>query len=82
MTVKANILISAQHTACLADFGLSTVLYNTDSLSRTTTGGTKGTIRWMSPELLGLNEGNDTEGRPARESDIYALSMVFWEVKP
>lgn len=36
-----------------------------------------GTVRWMSPELL------DENRDPVRtfQSDVYALGMVFWEVR-
>ena len=37
-----------------------------------------GSYPWMSPELLDPNEGND---RPTKESDIYALGMVVYEVR-
>jgi len=38
-----------------------------------------GTFRWMSPELLDP-EHFDSDGRPTRESDCYALGMVIYEV--
>jgi hypothetical protein len=42
-----------------------------------------GTHRWMSPELLdpvlfGIPESED---RPTRQSDCYALGMVIYEVR-
>lgn len=64
--------------ACLSDFGLTTVLYNTGTL--TATGATRGTLRWMSPELLGNVVDSEDSGRPTEASDIYAVAMVFWEV--
>lgn len=77
---KANVLVSAQHIACLTDFGLATVQHNTGTFSSTTTGSLRGTLRWMSPELIGIHGENDDHGRPTVKSDIYALAMVFWEV--
>ena len=38
-----------------------------------------GTTRWMSPELLDMDR-FDTDGRPSRESDCYALAMTIYEV--
>lgn len=85
-----NILVNQSGHACLADFGLSTVVgFGThldhldadfssanqrDSLMSFIEGGT---YPWMSPELLGMDVGN---GRPTKESDIYALGMVIYEV--
>jgi hypothetical protein len=38
-----------------------------------------GTYGWMSPELLDPPQ-FDSDGRPTRESDCYALGMVIYEV--
>ena len=38
-----------------------------------------GTVEWMSPELLNPEDFN-SEGRPTKESDCYALGMVIYEV--
>lgn len=67
-----------QDIACLTDLGLSTLLYNSGTL--TTTVATKGTMRWMSPELLGSAIQSEDTGQPTEASDIYAIAMVFWEV--
>jgi len=93
---QANILISRDRRACIADFGLSTItgvataagggsqasLISNDTLMSFTGGGTR---RWMSPELLdperfGMPESE--ENRPTRQSDCYALGMVIYEVSP
>ena len=37
-----------------------------------------GSYPWMSPELLDFNEG---DYRPTKESDVYALGMVIYEVR-
>ena len=73
---QANILVSDNGTALLADFGLMTVLieHNTVPFS-VTVASAAGTIRWMSPELL-----FGTDGTPSRQSDRYALGMVVYEV--
>ena len=39
----------------------------------------RGTINWMSPELLDPTL-FDSDGLPSRESDCYALGMVIYEV--
>lgn len=79
-TEKANVLVSAQHAACLVDFGLATIHHNTDTFANTVTGSLRGTLRWMSPELLGIHGQSNDTGMPTPKSDIYALAMVFWEV--
>jgi serine/threonine protein kinase len=40
--------------------------------------GPGGTIRWMAPELFSHED--DDGGHPTTASDVYALSLVFWEV--
>ena len=77
---QANILVNSYHAPCLADFGLAKPLYSTGTID-TATGSTRGAIRWMSPELLGLNDHDREAGRPNRASDIYALATVFWEAR-
>jgi len=91
---KANILISKDRRACIADFGLSTItgvttrapgegsqasLISKDTLMSFAGGGTR---RWMSPELLYPEKFGmpESEGdRPTRQSDCYALGMVIYE---
>ena len=71
---KSNILIDSNHSARIADFGLTSLLRH-PSISMSVSapvGG--GTIQWMAPELF--NE----DSRPSKESDIYALGMVIYEV--
>lgn len=78
MTVQANILVDDGGNACLADFGLASVLHDTGTLSQSVSG--QGTLRWMAPELLLCEEGVENGGRPSVASDIYALAIVIWEV--
>jgi serine/threonine protein kinase/formylglycine-generating enzyme required for sulfatase activity len=63
----ANILINAQGRAKLADFGIA------QSITKTVEAGPSlGTLRYMSPELLG--------GKPAdHRSDLYSLGVVLYE---
>jgi len=51
----------------------------TDLSTSDTTAPPGGTIRWMSPELLDVVR-FDSDGRPSRESDCYALGMTIYEV--
>ncbi|KAF9643193.1 kinase-like protein [Thelephora ganbajun] len=88
----ANILINQGLRACLADFGLSTIVgvercaaanaslisvASKESLMSFTAGGT---VRWMSPELLDPDRFGITGCRPTKQSDCYAFGMVVYEV--
>ena len=75
MPTKANILINDHREACLADFGLAIALQGSATVTTTL----KGTLRWMAPELL---KSSDPDGGvPTCASDVYALAMVFYEVR-
>ena len=78
--IKANILIDKSGHACLADFGLLTII--SDSITSTASSSVTigGTIRWMSPELLDPNQTNPKDSQPTKASDCYALGMVIHEV--
>ena len=93
--MQANILITGDRQACIADFGLSTItgvairtdawasqvsLVSNDTLMSFTGGGTR---RWTSPELLDPERfgiSESEDNRPTRQSDCYALGMVIYEV--
>ncbi|KAF8143034.1 kinase-like domain-containing protein, partial [Mycena galopus ATCC 62051] len=71
----ANILISNERTACLADFGLSSL---SDATASHTTH-RAGSARWMAPELIDPEQFEKQFLRtPA--SDIYALGCVCLEL--
>ncbi|KAF9453397.1 kinase-like protein [Macrolepiota fuliginosa MF-IS2] len=76
----SNIMITSAGSACLADFGLSSVvdadILQWTSLDTGTQAG--GTVRWMAPEVLGDESGVMT--RPTTASDVYALACVMYEV--
>ncbi|KZV81173.1 kinase-like protein [Exidia glandulosa HHB12029] len=59
----ANILVLSDGTACVADFGVSTVLCDQPHSASAA-----GTFRWMAPELL-----DDDNSLRTRESDMWAL---------
>ena len=74
---QPNILIDNNGRACLADFGLVVIVPDRSTPLSSFVGG--GTVEWMSPELLNPEDFN-SEGRPTKESDCYALGMVIYEV--
>lgn len=93
-----NILIKDDDRACLADFGLSIIAYMASHVSNDVpTGGSRlstysktslmpyssrGTERWMSPELLLPEQFGFEDTRLTKKSDCYALGMVIYEVCP
>ena len=73
--IKANVLVNDNGHACLCDFGLSRVVEAAGASAITST--FAGSVRWMAPELLGVN------GLPIRTSvrtDVYSLGRVALEV--
>lgn len=81
--VQTNVLIDETGAARLADFGLSTVIHSTLAFSSSTN--SRGTVRWMSPEL----HEDDTEVNSAQmtplqlgiAADVWAWALVVWEVR-
>ncbi|KLO10195.1 kinase-like protein [Schizopora paradoxa] len=72
-----NVLISADKSPLLADFGLSLML-NHSQTSPGTSNSTRGTLRWMARELF-LSP-NDESPRYNVMSDIWSLGMVTYEL--
>ncbi|KAK1223480.1 hypothetical protein PQX77_013638 [Marasmius sp. AFHP31] len=72
-----NVLITPDERACITDFGLSRVV-NTQSFCSTSSsvGQAKGTIRWLSPELLK----SDPSSSATMNSDVYAYACVCYEI--
>ncbi len=68
-------LISQTGVPILSDFGLSLALLQSASWATTTSGLTKGTVRWMAKELF-------VPGNPLpkhdEKSDIWAFGMVVY----
>lgn len=64
-----NMLVRADGTILLSDFGIATTAHSTHSLSANQ--GIGGTIPYMAPEQL--------EGHPRIASDQYALGIVIYE---
>ncbi|KAF9255402.1 kinase-like protein [Marasmius fiardii PR-910] len=72
-----NILITPDERACIADFGLSRVAdSHAIKLTSSTTTQSKGTTRWLSPELLRP----DPPSATSMLSDMYAFSCVCYEI--
>ncbi|KAL0567524.1 Rho guanine nucleotide exchange factor, partial [Marasmius crinis-equi] len=69
-----NVLVTPGGQACLSDFGLAHIVESgefwriTSSMSKT-----KGTTRWMAPELFNPSQ-------PSYESDVYAFACVCYEI--
>jgi serine/threonine protein kinase len=78
--LQANVLVDADFNPRLADFGLTTILYNSPTAATTMVGSAGGTVRWMAPELHDEDDGHGST-RPSVRSDIYALAITFWEVR-
>jgi serine/threonine protein kinase len=76
---QPNILICDSYRACLADFGLTTIDLDTIH-TYSTTSTTIGSVQWMAPELFDPDQYGLYKSVPSRESDIYALGIVIYEV--
>lgn len=73
----SNVLILADMTACIADFGLSSMLgdLQTGSTYLAATAMYPGAVRWTAPELL-LSD----DVQPTTLSDIYSLGSIMLQV--
>jgi len=72
-----NILIKNDGRACLADFGLTRILAEFTSSSSKDPGGT---VVRMSPEMLWPEVFGMRDGKPTKQSDVYALGILIYEV--
>lgn len=80
-------MISDTLIPLLSDFGLARVVEDIASdypewvSADTTTANRAGAVRWLAPELLGLNdEHGNTRPLLTTETDVYSLAMVIIEV--
>ena len=73
--MKSNILIDSNRSARIADFGLTSLLRHPSISISVTAPSWGGTLQRMAPELF------DGMTSPSRESDIYSLGMVIYEVR-
>lgn len=76
---QANILIDENCNARLADFGLLIIVSDPGNLLSSSSNSQRGTVRWMSPELILPQEFGFENSRPTGPSDCYALGMVIYE---
>jgi len=80
-SARANIPVDQTGHACLADFGLLTIISEATNLSVSLSSLTHGgTHRWMSSELFLPQEFGPKKSCPTKSSDCYALGMVIYEV--
>ncbi|KAG6375772.1 kinase-like domain-containing protein [Boletus reticuloceps] len=83
---RSNILIHGNGRACIADFGLSTVLTEFGRSTFTTSCHARGTLRWIAPELLDLEIPEDETGEesphvaPATQSDVYSFGSIMLQI--
>lgn len=82
LSFEANILIDDNGHACLADFGLLALVSDPANPVTSSSPPKGGTTQWMSPERLDPQKfGITFKGdQPTKESDVYALGMVIFEV--
>ena len=74
-------LVDDQGNACISDFGLSMIMQTIEATSFTsTTTWTRGSARWMAPELLYPEKLGLTSFMPTSSSDVYALACFILEV--
>lgn len=82
---QANILIDSGCCARLADFGLSVAIDESITGSAAASRATRGTVRWMAPELLDPNKfgfkGKFLKQLPSVSTDVYAIGMTILEVR-
>lgn len=72
----ANVLIDEKPEAVLCDFGLATFIQDSGAASGLTTSrSTKGSTRYMSPELF-----QDSEAKHTLESDIWGWACTVFEI--
>ncbi|KAI4343174.1 hypothetical protein MLD38_027708 [Melastoma candidum] len=65
-----NLKDSARPICKVGDFGLSKIKRNT-----LVTGGVRGTLPWMAPELL-----NGSSNRVSEKVDVFSFGIVLWEI--
>ncbi|KAJ7866492.1 kinase-like domain-containing protein, partial [Mycena leptocephala] len=74
----ANILIDDGGKACLADFGLALAV-ESQALSTSSAGSTRGTLRWLAPEILDSSRKAERQASLTKR-DIYAFGCTILEV--
>ncbi|KAF9228992.1 kinase-like protein [Gyrodon lividus] len=76
-----NVLMHGNGRACIANFGLSTLLTELGGSTFPTFLQTRGTLRWTAPELLDLqvseNEEDSDQVVPTPQCDIYSFGGIM-----
>ncbi|KAI3602889.1 hypothetical protein WG66_011164 [Moniliophthora roreri] len=72
----ANILVDDLCSCRLSDFGLAAIK-ESQRIASTTSGGPKGTMRWMAPELFQPEANGETDNSP---KDVYAYACTVLEI--
>lgn len=62
----------------MADFGLTRILAE---FTRSGPEESRGTVVWMSPEMLRPEDFNIEDAKPTKGSDVYALGILIYEVR-
>ncbi|KAF9230162.1 kinase-like domain-containing protein, partial [Melanogaster broomeanus] len=79
-----NVLIRGDGRACIADFGLSTMLTELGGSTFATSCQTRGTLRWAAPELLDLDASDDEESPPkfvpTTQTDVYSFGGIMLQI--
>ncbi|EJC99208.1 kinase-like protein [Fomitiporia mediterranea MF3/22] len=71
-----NVLISNHGEPLICDFGMARMLSASLTLAATSSGGIKGSLRWMAYELLDFS--NDSHH--TKETDVWAFGMTVYEI--
>ncbi|XP_016311327.1 TGF-beta receptor type-2-like [Sinocyclocheilus anshuiensis] len=76
---SVNVLVKADLSCCLCDFGLSLRLDNSMSPEELANSGQVGTARYMAPEVL--ESRMDLENIESfKQADVYSMALVLWEI--
>jgi serine/threonine protein kinase len=76
-TLQSNVLIYGNGRACLADFGLSTIILEFVGTSYFTSS-IRGNVRWVAAELCEVS--GDEELKLSAECDIYSFGSIMLQV--
>ncbi|XP_071990725.1 anti-Muellerian hormone type-2 receptor isoform X2 [Engystomops pustulosus] len=78
-----NILVTADSSCVIADFGLSVVLENWQTKRKPKDSAIlnmKGTLRYMSPEMLDGSLNLVSWKLALTQADVYSLGLLLWEI--
>ena len=61
--------------ACISEYGLGAVLRDEGRIESI-----PANVRWMAPEVLGIENRRVSSGDGGKAADVYSLAMVMFEV--